>query len=31
MADQGYNAQQIVAYYYPGASLATLPGVSATR
>jgi stage II sporulation protein D len=31
MADQGYNAQQIVAYYYPGAALATLPGAPATR
>jgi len=31
MADQGYNAQQIVAYYYPGAVLATLPVASATR
>jgi stage II sporulation protein D len=31
MADQGYNAQQIVAYYYPGAVLATLPPVSASR
>ena len=31
MADQGYNAQQIVAYYYPGAVLATLPPASATR
>jgi len=31
MADQGYRAQQIVVYYYPGATLATLPGVSASR
>jgi peptidoglycan hydrolase-like amidase len=31
MADQGYNAQQIVAYYYPGAVLATLPAAPATR
>jgi stage II sporulation protein D len=31
MADQGFIAQQIVAYYYLGASLATLPGVSAAR
>jgi stage II sporulation protein D (peptidoglycan lytic transglycosylase) len=25
MADQGYTAQRIVLYYYPGATLATLP------
>jgi stage II sporulation protein D len=31
MADQGYTAQQIVAYYYPGAVLATLPGALTTR
>ena len=31
MADQGYRAQQIVVYYYPGATLATLPGASASR
>jgi stage II sporulation protein D len=29
MADQGYNARQIVLYYYPGATLATLPPVAA--
>ncbi|MEX2220547.1 MAG: SpoIID/LytB domain-containing protein [Candidatus Rokuibacteriota bacterium] len=31
MADQGYSAQQIVVYYYPGAALATLPGSLAPR
>lgn len=31
MADQGYSAQQIVAYYYPGAVLASLPAPLATR
>ena len=29
MADQGYNAQRIVLYYYPGATLSTLPAFSA--
>jgi stage II sporulation protein D len=29
MADQGYSARQIVLYYYPGATLATLPPVAA--
>jgi peptidoglycan hydrolase-like amidase len=28
MADQGYNAQRIVLYYYPGATLSTLPALS---
>jgi stage II sporulation protein D len=28
MADQGYTAQRIVLYYYPGATLSTLPDVS---
>jgi stage II sporulation protein D len=31
MADQGYRAPQIIAYYYPGAVLATLPAASAAR
>jgi stage II sporulation protein D len=31
MAEQGYTASQIVAYYYPGATLTTLPGASASR
>ena len=31
MAEQGYTAQQIVEYYYPGAALATLPGASIAR
>ena len=34
MADQGYAAQRIVLYYYPGATLSTLPTsspVSAVR
>jgi peptidoglycan hydrolase-like amidase len=30
MAEQGYRAQQIVAYYYPGATLSTLAGSSAS-
>src|SRR5512144_986741 len=30
MADQGYTAQQIVLYYYPGATLSTLPGFAPT-
>jgi stage II sporulation protein D len=28
MADQGYIAQRIVLYYYPGATLSTLPALS---
>jgi stage II sporulation protein D len=28
MAEQGYRAQQIVAYYYPGATLSMLPAAS---
>jgi stage II sporulation protein D len=28
MADQGYAARRIVLYYYPGATLSTLPDVS---
>jgi stage II sporulation protein D len=31
MADQGYRAEQIVVYYYPGAVLTTLPGTPASR
>jgi stage II sporulation protein D len=31
MAEQGYRAEQIVAYYYPGATLATIPVSSASR
>jgi len=31
MAEQGYTAQQIVSYYYPGATLATLPAASVSR
>jgi stage II sporulation protein D (peptidoglycan lytic transglycosylase) len=31
MAEQGYRAQQIVAYYYPGATLATLPASASLR
>ncbi|HZP35641.1 MAG TPA: SpoIID/LytB domain-containing protein [Methylomirabilota bacterium] len=31
MADQGYTAQRIVLYYYPGATLATLPTLSVAR
>jgi stage II sporulation protein D len=31
MAEQGYSAQQIVAYYYPGGTLATLPGSASLR
>ena len=31
MADQGYDAQQIVLYYYPGAALSTLSPASASR
>jgi stage II sporulation protein D len=31
MADQGYTAPQIVAYYYPGAVLGALPGAPAAR
>jgi stage II sporulation protein D len=31
MADQGYRAQQIALYYYPGASLSTLPASSGAR
>ncbi|MGH7413730.1 MAG: SpoIID/LytB domain-containing protein [Candidatus Rokuibacteriota bacterium] len=31
MADQGYSGQQIAIYYYPGATLAMLPGALATR
>ncbi|HSB42835.1 MAG TPA: SpoIID/LytB domain-containing protein [Methylomirabilota bacterium] len=31
MADQGWSAPQIVGYYYPGATLATLPDASAPR
>jgi stage II sporulation protein D len=31
MAEQGYRAQQIVAYYYPGATLATLPASAGLR
>jgi stage II sporulation protein D (peptidoglycan lytic transglycosylase) len=30
MADQGYSAQRIVLYYYPGATLSTLPGFTPT-
>lgn len=30
MADQGYTAQRIVLYYYPGATLSTLPAPSPT-
>jgi stage II sporulation protein D len=30
MADQGYTAQRIVLYYYPGATLSTLPGFAPT-
>jgi stage II sporulation protein D len=31
MADQGYRAEEIVAYYYPGAVLTTLAGPPALR
>src|SRR5215470_17430156 len=31
MADLGYNARQIVLYYYPGATLSTLTGATAAR
>jgi stage II sporulation protein D len=31
MAEQGWNAAQIVTYYYPGATLATLPDPVARR
>jgi stage II sporulation protein D len=31
MAEQGYRAQQIVAYYYPGATLATLSASPGSR
>ena len=31
MAEQGWSAQQIVGYYYPGAALATLPDSLAAR
>jgi len=31
MAEQGYRAQQIVAYYYPGATLSTLPSSPTSR
>jgi stage II sporulation protein D len=31
MADQGYTAPQIVAYYYPGAVLGALPGAPPIR
>jgi stage II sporulation protein D len=31
MAEQGYRAQQIVTYYYPGATLSTLSARSAAR
>jgi stage II sporulation protein D len=31
MADQGWSAEQIVGYYYPGATLAMLPGSPAAR
>jgi len=31
MAEQGYRAQQIVAYYYPGATLSVLPASSGLR
>jgi len=27
----GYNAQRIVLYYYPGATLSTLPALSGAR
>ncbi len=31
MADQGYTARQIVQYYYPGATLSSLTGISSLK
>ena len=31
MADQGYTARQIVEYYYPGATLSSLTGISSLK
>jgi stage II sporulation protein D len=31
MADQGYTAQRIVLYYYPGTTLSTLTAPSVAR
>jgi stage II sporulation protein D (peptidoglycan lytic transglycosylase) len=31
MADQGYTARQIVQYYYPGATLSSLAGISSLK